>query len=681
MQALSLTPLSHGDSAATAGKPELPKSSLNRDFYPRHRPDLTAKFPEGLDVWVHDLLGIYRRHKVDLPRLTAEAAAILIQADSYRQESDHALQQRLQTVAARFRLQQDDAPLLQEALACMAEIAERTLGLRPYREQMMGALAINRGYLLEMATGEGKSLTAALAAVPMGWSGRPCHILTVNDYLAGRDAEFFQPFYAACGLSVGAALAEQNEAERQSAYRADLTYTTAKQLLADYLRDRIQIGAFDQPSRWLLRYAARGDAPTLLTRGIDTAIVDEADSVLIDEAVSPLIISQAGDNRGLSEAVSAAAGLSTSFTADRDYRLDRQYLDVQLTPAGQDKLAGLTGQLPGIWRAPRRAEELLRQALLARDVYQRDQHYLVQNGKIVIVDEFTGRLMPDRSWGQGLHQAIEAKEGLTPTPPSETLMRLSFQRFFRLFRRLSGMSGTVDEARFEFWRMYRLPVLRIPRHRPCRLTQWPTVACPDLAGKWDAVELAIAELHRTRRPILIGTRSVRDSVMLANRLDKLGLAYDLLNAVNHEREAEIIARAGEAGRITIATNMAGRGTDIHLGEEVQELGGLHVIVSELHEAGRIDRQLIGRSARQGDPGSAQVFCCAEDELFKRFAKHPLLLAVLTAVQKRWPGWQRRLVWGAAFAQHCAERFSYRQRQNVLKVDQWLDASLTFTKQE
>jgi preprotein translocase subunit SecA len=540
---------------------------------------------------------------------------------------------------------------------------------------------MHQGYLAEMATGEGKSLTACFPAILAGWTGRPCHIITVNDYLAGRDADEMKPFYSFCEVSVGYISGEMEPVERRTNYKKGVVYTTSKEILADFLRDRLKIGLSHQPSRRLIRHmlqCRRGRHEGLVMRGLDTAIVDEADSVLIDEAVTPLIISHPQENDHLLEACRTACEIAESLTSGVDYQTEQKYREMTLTKSGSKKIEALAAHLPGLWKGRARREELVMQALNAREFYHRDKQYAVQDGKVIIVDEFTGRLMPGRTWKHGLHQAIEAREGLDLSDPSETLARLSFQRFFRFFRNLSGMTGTASEASDELWHIYGLPVLSIPTHRPCLRKQLPDRVFPDDGKKWGAIADEIDRLHQTGRPVLAGTRSIRASERLAGMLERRGLPFNLLNAVRHSEEAAIVAAAGTQGAITIATNMAGRGTDIKLGRGVDRIGGLHVIATERHESNRIDRQLFGRCARQGDPGSAQAFISLDDELFRRFVPSQFRRLLFHAAEKKIPATQGIAEMCLAYAQKAAQRLAFRQRRGVLQMDSWMEDALSFT---
>jgi preprotein translocase subunit SecA len=656
--------------------------NLPAQEYRRTRIVIPEKLHQGLDRVVYSLVGNYQRRRGQARYLAAEAAAIVDQAAKLRHISERRLRDRLGELQTHFyRQAQGYAQLVPEAMATMVEAAHRTLGLRPYPVQVMGALALYRGYLTEMATGEGKSLTACLPSVLAAWSGKPCHFVTVNDYLADRDAVEMRPFYAFCGVSVGSVMSQMDPRDRRLNYEKGVVYTTLKELVADFLRDRLILGTFYNHSRRLLRQMLlpqQREQAGLVLRGVDSVIVDEADSVLIDEAVTPLIISRSQENRPLVDACRRVHTMTEPMTAGVDYRVDARYREINLTREGLDKIEAQSRSLPGIWRGTARRTELVKQSLTAREFYQRDKQYVIQDGKVTIVDEFTGRLMPNRTWRHGLHQAVEAKEGLEVNNPSETLARISFQQFFRFFRNLSGMTGTAKEAASEFWHIYGLPVITIPTHRPCVRKLQPDAVFDSAEQKWQAVAEEIVRLSQTARPVLVGTRSVRASEKLADKLAAGGLEYNLLNAVRHKEEARIVAAAGEQGRITIATNMAGRGTDIKLGRNVADLGGLHVIATERHESGRIDRQLFGRCARQGDPGSGQAFLSVEDELVRRFVPAWLQGRLKAAVALNGPGARHLSQLAISRAQRAAQRMAYRQRRSVLKMDTWLEEALSFS---
>ena len=639
----------------------------------------------GLDALVHGWHGRISSRASIRSALEEEATSVQEQTRSLQDLTAVDLTERLQHWRSVFR-RRDEMPAnaTGEALAIVAETARRELGLRPHRAQLMAALAVERGFLLEMATGEGKTLTVALAAVLAGWTGRPCHILTANDYLASRDAEWLSGFYGRCGLTVGCVTGEMKPCERRTNYLRDITYTTSKEAAADFLRDRLQLGNLAGATRRLIRTMLQpgaGASDSLVMRGLHTAIIDEADNALIDEAVTPLIISRKQENEPLRRACEVSYEIASELQPGVDYTRNEKFQEIVLLPDGFEKIRSHSVKLPPMWRGPQRAAELVRQALRAREFYHRGKQYVIEEDKVVIVDEFTGRLMAERTWREGLHQAVEAKEKVPVTAPAETLARLSFQRFFRLYHRLSGLSGTVAEAASEVWQIYRLPVVRIPTNKPCRRMELPDRLFADDAAKWSAIVDEICVRHGRRQPLLVGVRSVAASERLAKLLEQRGLVFNLLNATRHREESAIIAQAGEQGRITIATNMAGRGTDISLAPLVAEIGGLHVLLTERHESRRIDRQLMGRAARQGDPGSAQAFVSLEDELPVRHAPTWWRQRVQAALKIGVPGAQTSAAALINAAQRRSEKASFRQRRNVLQTDTWIEDSLAFAGED
>ena len=601
----------------------------------------------------------------------------------FAQISEAKLREQAESLRETFRLGRDRPADLEMGFALVREIAARQIGQRPFLVQVMGALAIAEGCVAEMSTGEGKTLTATLPATIAGWRGRGCHVITVNDYLARRDAEWMDKIYRFCGLHVGFIEQAMEGPDRRAAYQADVTYCTNKEVTADFLRDRLALGRLQGETSVLLEELAGGQPvrDAVVQRGLYFAIIDEADSIMIDEAVTPLIISGSAPNSEQVEAFSQAAELADQMDRDTDYRVSLRRREVELTDPGKGRLAEMTGTLGGIWRVGRCREELAVKALLAKELYARDKHYVIDEGKVVIVDDFTGRLMPDRSWRDGLHQAVEAKERLDVTPPKDTFARISFQRFFRLYKRLSGMTGTAREAAGEFWQIYSLPVVVVPPNRPCIRRQWPDVVMATEQAKWARIVSEIRRIHQGGRPILVGTRSVQASEHLSRLLAAEGLACQVLNAVRHKEEAQIVAGAGQPSQITIATNMAGRGTDIKLGRGVAKLGGLHVMAADRNESGRIDRQLYGRCARQGDPGSSQAIVSLEDELVTRYTG-PLAAGLKTRYARRADDIASpvtRSMFG--LAQFNAQRTAYRQRRAVMRTDHWLDEHLSFAGRE
>ncbi|MEM8781753.1 MAG: DEAD/DEAH box helicase [Planctomycetota bacterium] len=584
-------------------------------------------------------------------------------------EADLALlQTRLRQAVRRGR---DTAADRLMAFAVVRELAARTIGLRAYPNQVAAALAMADGCFAEVATGEGKTLVATMPAAVAAWRGRGVHVVTANDYLAERDAEEMRPVYEACGLSVGSVVGESDPMARRAAYACDVTYTTNKEAAADFLRDRLVLGRTrGLPDAMLDRLTgdrrAFGFADRMVQRGLAVAIVDEADAVLIDEGVTPLIISGDAPNAELTDAFERAATLTDRFEREKHFKVNPQFRDVRLTAAGREQLAAMADVVER-FRGLRRSEELVTQALTAKELFHPGQHYVVQQGKVVIVDESTGRLMPDRTWREGLHQAIEAKEGLEVTAPKDTLARISFQRFFRMYGTLCGMTGTAWEARHELWQTYRTPTVRIPTNRPCVRKQAKDTVCGDRDARRNRIADRVQTMHAQGRPVLVGSRTIHESEALSVLLDQRGVPHAVLNAVRHEEEAEIVKRAGQPGTVTIATNMAGRGTDIKLGPGVAAAGGLHVIAAERNDARRIDRQLFGRAGRQGDPGSAEAVVALDDEVVRRFT-HPLVRAAVRRVAPRWV---------VRLAQRRAHARAVSQRRGVLKRDQWLSESLGF----
>jgi preprotein translocase subunit SecA len=569
--------------------------------------------------------------------------------------------------------------LVARSFALVRAAAERTVGMRHFPVQLMGGHVMLQGMLAEMGTGEGKTLTATLPAATAALAGMPVHIVTVNDYLARRDGEWMGPVYRALGLSVGIVQHGQSPDERRAAYAADVTYCTNKDLGFDYLRDTLVLASRCGRGRLLLeRTLGRGDRmDRLLLRGLHFAIIDEADSVLIDEARTPLIIAGAGDTEADETLYRAALAMAGALEPGSEYLIDRGDRAARLTPQGRTRLQELAHSLPAAWRSARAREELAEQGLAALHLFVRDSHYLVREGKVQIVDEYTGRVLADRSWERGLQQLIEVKEGCEVTRRQVTLARITYQRLFRRYLRLAGMTGTATEVASELEAVYGLKAARIPPNRPARRMNHGVRLYTSSAAKWDAVAEAIVHTQAAGRPTLVGTRSVAASEALSHVLAARAIEHVVLNARQDSDEAEVIAQAGAAGRVTVATNMAGRGTDILLGEGVAALGGLHVILTEFHESARVDRQLYGRCGRQGDPGSCEAVVSLEDELFVR---HAAALTVLLARrhagrERTLPGWQAELL--RRTAQRAAEAANSHARRMTLEQERKLDTALAF----
>lgn len=594
--------------------------------------------------------------------------------------SEFELKQEALKIREALRRQGATSANVVRAFALVREVSQRKLGMKHYPVQLLGGLAMMNGMIMEMQTGEGKTLTATLPACTAALAGIPVHIITVNDYLVQRDAALMAPVYSFFGLQVGAVGDGMQEEERRAAYNADITYCTNKQVAFDYLRDRILISRRAGKLRLQLEglFEEQPRSEQLIMRGLYYAIVDEADSVLIDEAVTPLIISRKSDNSHRFQYYKIAMEMAAVLQQDTDFRILLKERAIDLTETGKENLDRLGKNLGGIWRGPCPREELVTQALKALHILVKDQHYLVDEDKVKIVDEFTGRILADRSWEQGLHQLVELKENCEMSGEMETLGRISYQRFFRRYIRLAGMSGTVHEVHRELWSVYRLQVKRIPPAVKSRRRARADVVFNSDEDKWKYIVNRIGELHKQRQPVLVGTRSVKASEHLSQLLKESDFPHQLLNARQDKAESDIIAQAGQPGRITVATNMAGRGTDILLGEGVSENGGLHVIATEKHESRRIDRQLFGRCGRQGDRGGHEAILSRQDEVIQNYC--PAAIRVLIFGGGRSASWFSRRVDGLAWsaAQRVIERKQYVMRKSLLKMDERMGDVLAFS---
>lgn len=594
--------------------------------------------------------------------------------------TDQQIKDRIPELRRRLYSEGLEETLVARTFAIVREISERRLGMRPFDVQLLGGQVMLEGKIAEMETGEGKTLTATLPACAAALAGIPVHIVTVNDFLVMRDAAWMKPIYRFLGLTVGTITEGMTPEARRAAYACDITYGTNKQLVFDYLKDRLMLGSDARPMHLQIEglHAEHARRSRLLLRGLCFVIVDEADSVLVDEARTPLIISNVGDASQQEQIYSEAITIARQLEMALDFSIQPRDHDVVITDRGKRRLTELAEPFGGVWMGPRRRLELIKRALCALYLYQRDKQYLVRGGKVQIIDEYTGRVMADRSWERGLHQMIEAKEGCAITGQQETLARISYQRFFRRYLRVSGMTGTAREVARELWAVYKLPVVTIPTNRPVRRQQLPEQVYLTAQEKWTAVVEAVRSLHARGRPVLVGTNSVSASEHLSAMLSAEGLQHQVLNARQDQEEAEVIAKAGEAGRITVATNMAGRGTDIRLAPGVTEKGGLHVLATERHDARRIDRQLFGRCGRQGDPGSFQVIVSLEDELLHGFfKKHATWLRRLfPKMNTPLPEWLGGAI--VSIAQRAAERHHARIRRDLLRVDEQLSDMLAFT---
>ena len=519
--------------------------------------------------------------------------------------ADEELPQRLAVYREQVQNGEKDLDaVLPEVFALVREASTRVLGMRHYDVQLLGAMALHNGKIAEMKTGEGKTLVATLAVILNSLEGKGVHVVTVNDYLAKRDAEWMGRLYNFLGLSVGVIVAGLSDEQRKEAYGADITYGTNNEFGFDYLRDNMKF------------YAEQ-----LVQRGHHYAIVDEVDSILIDEARTPLIISGASDES--TDLYQKVDEVVRTLEKEKHYTVDEKGKTASLTDEGVLYVEEQLGIENLYDTANITAQHHVLQSLKAHTVFRRDVDYIVKDDQVVIVDEFTGRLMAGRRFSDGLHQALEAKEHVTVAAENQTLASITFQNYFRRCDKLSGMTGTADTEAVEFAQIYGLEVSTIPPNRPMVRKDMPDLIYRTRREKMQAIIQAIKELHATGQPVLVGTISIETSELISQLLKREGVPHSVLNAKHHAQEAEIVAQAGQAGKVTIATNMAGRGTDIKLGEGVVELGGLHILGTERHESRRIDNQLRGRSGRQGDPGSSRFYLSLEDDLMRLFGSDRL----------------------------------------------------------
>ncbi len=542
---------------------------------------------------------VFDPNKRELKRLTKMAERIDALASDMEKLSDDELKGKTDEFKTRYQNGETVDDLLIEAFAVVREGAKRVLGLYPYPVQLMGGISLHEGNISEMKTGEGKTLTSTLPVYLNALTGKGVHVITVNEYLASRDASEMGQLYTFLGLTVGLNVNSLTKEEKQEAYACDVTYSTNNELGFDYLRDNMVLYKEQKVQRPLYY-----------------AVIDEVDSILIDEARTPLIIS--GSAQKSTQLYIQANAFVNTLKKEEDYTYDEKTKGVQLTEAGMTKAERAFGidNLFDISHVT--LNHHIIQALKAHSSMHRDVDYVVQDGEIVIVDQFTGRLMKGRRYSDGLHQAIEAKEALEIQNESMTLATITFQNYFRMYEKLAGMTGTAKTEEEEFRNIYNMNVVMIPTNKPIVRDDRPDLIYASMDGKFKAVVEDIAERNKKGQPVLVGTVAIETSEIISNYLTKKGIRHNVLNAKNHEREAEIVAEAGQIGAVTIATNMAGRGTDIKLAEGIKDKGGLAVIGTERHESRRIDNQLRGRSGRQGDPGVTQFYLSMEDELMRRF---------------------------------------------------------------
>jgi preprotein translocase subunit SecA len=543
-------------------------------------------------------------------------------------------QMRKESLALRYRAMSGEplSELLPEAFALVRESARRALNMRHFDVQIVGGAALFEGCIAEMQTGEGKTLAATLPLYLHSLVGKGAHLATVNDYLAHRDAQWMEPVYRLLGVSVGVVLTDHSQDQRRKAYAAEITYGTAKEFGFDFLRDRLLLRAQGRILSDFLgdgsaeRWTGRGDEP--VQRTLNFALVDEADSILIDEARTPLIIGSLGDEAR--ETVIAtyrwAASHADTFLRDEHWILDEDKHKVELTARGRSLVRSLPRD--DVMRLVSLVDlyEYMERAIKVFQEFHLDRQYVVRDGEIVIVDEFTGRLAEGRKWRDGIHQAIEAKEKIEVTVPTGQAARITVQDLFHRYQKIAGMTGTAATSARELTKIYKTPVVLVPTNRPPKRVRLKDQVYGNMMDKFRAIVQEIVEMNQLGRPVLVGTRSIDKSMILSQLLDEAGIRHEVLNANEIAREAEIVADAGKRGRVTVATNMAGRGTDIKIDEDVRENGGIHVICTELHDAARVDRQLIGRCGRQGDPGSYRQYLSLDDDIlrngfgYKRYEK-------------------------------------------------------------
>ncbi|HEY8506181.1 MAG TPA: preprotein translocase subunit SecA [Gemmataceae bacterium] len=606
-------------------------------------------------------------------------AALLVPAARYWERqfgslSDEELKRHAGRLRGRARGGEPLKKLVPEAFGLCAVAIWRTLGMQPFDVQLAAGVCLHEGACVELATGEGKTLVAALPAFLNALAGKGVHVTTVNDYLAKRDAEWMGPVYERLGLSVGVLQMKMEDAARKEAYRKDITYGTASEFGFDFLRDRLKIrgGQATQAPFWA-PWTGDGDgAPDMdprVQRGLYYAIVDEADSIFIDEARTPLIISSPTRMATPEEQVVYhwANRVAQQMQPGVHFLINIKKDKIELTEPGRQLIRYSNPPTGPHAEALDKLTEQVEKAVHANFRFTRDHHYMVIDDKVVIVDESTGRPMPDRHWREGLHQAVEAKEKVPITMATAHAAQITFQNFYKLYKKLSGMTGTIVQNWREMRRVYRLWVVCVPTNRPVIREHLPDRVFPNEEAKFDAVVEEVLRMQRAGRPVLIGTRSVEKSERLSEKLTAAGVPHRVLNARQNEQEAQIVAQAGQPGQVTVATNMAGRGTDIKLGPGVAEAGGLHVIGTERHEARRIDRQLIGRAGRQGDPGSGQFFVSLEDGILEALGVHRQ-----EALEKlgREGGDRDWDVFRPLFerAQRRTERKHYRQRFDLMHHD-------------
>lgn len=614
--------------------------------------------------------------------LRAFARKVVAQEGVFSDQSNMEIAAEIEQLRASLRSAPDTHAHVVHAFALIREVTFRKLNMRHYPSQIMAGRVLHDGIVAQLATGEGKTITGLLPTITAALSGLPVHVVTVNPYLAARDCETLRPVIETFGLSVGLIDADMSPDEKRSAYACDVVFVTNKDLCFDYLRDIDARGSSHSHARRLLSQIGRSDiapGPKPMMRGLHFALLDEVDLVLVDEARIPLVISgPRGDVENEAD-FERALGVAKRLNDRQHFKLLRVRRAAELTQAGKDEVKRITAHDGGLWVAERARVERVEQALAALHIYARDHDYVIaKDDTIQIVDPHTGRISPGRAWERGLHQLIEMKEGVPLTGRSDTSAKITYQRFFRRYMKLAGMTGTAQGLSTEFWRVFGLRIVKIPTHRPIQRRDRPSRLYAQADVRWQDAASCATEVIARGAATLVGTLAVESSELMAEKLQGMGLHPNVLNATQDAEEAAVVAKAGAPGALTIATSMAGRGTDIGLDPAVKEAGGLHVLVTEPSESRRVDLQLMGRAGRQGDPGETQSFLCLEDDLFATYIPRTAraLRRIMALLRLRClVGFPARLVlWSA---QAAAERRNARLRRATVKSDRDLLNMLGF----
>ncbi len=656
----------------------IPRPGINSGSYPQKKETELTELEENVARFFQRLKTVFRRKKYSQKYVAQQVEKHQQQLTAH---SEHELTREIIQLRSELCRQGLKKTLIFKAFAVIRETSSRVLGKSHYDVQLFGGWLMINGMVAEMETGEGKTLTSTLPACTAALAGIPVHVITANDYLAARDCEIMLPLYQRLGLNAAAVVEGMDTEQRREKYAAEIVHTTNKQIAFDYLRDRIEMADDTGPLRFQYQQIQRqmpGSKPPLLLRGLCFALIDEADSVLIDEANTPLIITRTIPNKETPQTYSDALYLASTLFIDDDFTLDNKSRLIELTPGGEEKLTDSILNLPKIWRNKRQREMLVTQALAANYFYEKDKHYLVKNDQIQIIDAATGRVMEGRAWEQGLHQMIEAKEGCVISELREPQARISYQRFFSRYLQLGGTSGTLSEVAAELHHVYNLDVIKVATYRPCQRNMLGERIYRTEAIKKQIFIARAAELYQQQKPLLISTCSVQESEQVSSWLQQNAIPHKVLNAKQDQHEAEIIASAGQLGAITVVTNMAGRGTDIALGEGVKELGGLHVIALSRNESRRVDRQLYGRCARQGDPGSVEAILSLNDPTLEHYYSSAILstLAKTAPANRPVPKLLSQLI--LSLPQKKNERTQRLIRKQLLKQDKQLQRVLAFS---